>query len=217
MVIVLNSNRWKDRREVLMLNSFLPHSMENFVSNNPNNTRQKPKSVLLYNSKMGGVDYIDQTLAPYESLRKSLKWYKKLAFHLIDLAVYNSYIVWKHYNSGTKLVFKDFLANLIREILKKNQVSRKILGRPKKSITTSQHHWPMKMLKENGKPSNSNCSFCKMNGKRKATPFACKNCGKRLCIDGQNSCFKEYHSKMTANHDSQTDSQFLLVESQTNI
>jgi len=53
---------------------------------------------MVYNKKMGGVNHIDQQLAPYETLRKTIKWYKKLAFHLIDSALYNSHVLFKHYN-----------------------------------------------------------------------------------------------------------------------
>jgi len=85
--------RWRDRREAVMLNTFVPHVMLFSDSRNPQNSRNKPISVLLYNNKMGGVDYIDQKLAPYESLRKTVKWYKKFAFHLIDLTIHNSHVL----------------------------------------------------------------------------------------------------------------------------
>ena len=37
-----------------------------------------------YNKKMGGVDKNDEMLSFYTAARKSLKWYKKLAMHLIE-------------------------------------------------------------------------------------------------------------------------------------
>ena len=41
---------------------------------------RKPQAVKAYNSHMGGVDRVDQQLHGLQSLRKSYKWYKKLAF-----------------------------------------------------------------------------------------------------------------------------------------
>ncbi|XP_062504857.1 putative cyclin-dependent serine/threonine-protein kinase DDB_G0272797/DDB_G0274007 [Corticium candelabrum] len=42
---------------------------------------------------MGGVDKSDQMIKYYEVLRKSLKYWKKIFLHMIDLAVFNSYIM----------------------------------------------------------------------------------------------------------------------------
>jgi hypothetical protein len=44
---------------------------------------------------MGGVDKSDQMLKYYEVLRKSLKYWKKLFLHFIDVAVLNSYIIFQ--------------------------------------------------------------------------------------------------------------------------
>lgn len=87
---------WMDRRNVLMINSFMSHNMEECVTNNPKNQRFKPSSVLVYNSKMGGVDSVDQIIKPYESIRKSYKWYQKVYFHLMDIGIYNSFRLFNH-------------------------------------------------------------------------------------------------------------------------
>jgi len=199
--------QWEDRRQVNMLNSFIPHQMVESTSANPRNTRMKPNSVMIYNAKMGGVDHVDQQMAPYESLRKSIKWYKKFAFHLFDLAVYNSYVIFKFHCTNTKeskLIYKNYLMALIEEMIEKNVVTRSRVGRPvlvsrgQPSTTNKvQHiaHFPMKILKANGKPSNSDCHLCHSKGKRKATPFKCTQCSKRLCIDRTN-CFMEFHQNL---------------------
>lgn len=55
---------------------------------------------------MGGVDLLDQSICPYKSSRKSVKWYIKLYFHLIDIAVFNSFVVYNalHPNNKKKLL-----------------------------------------------------------------------------------------------------------------
>src|SRR5207237_650563 len=100
-----------------MLNSFIPHKMELSESSNPSNTREKPSSVLIYNKKMNGVDYVDQQLAPYESLRKTVKWYKKLAFHIFDLCIYNSHILYNNMHNEKNISYKEFLMNMIKELI----------------------------------------------------------------------------------------------------
>ena len=42
---------------------------------------------------MGGVDKSDKMIKYYEVLHKSLKYWKKIFLHMIDLAVFNSYIM----------------------------------------------------------------------------------------------------------------------------
>lgn len=38
---------------------------------------------------MGGVELSDQVLKPYSAIRKSHVWYKKLAVHITQTALYN--------------------------------------------------------------------------------------------------------------------------------
>ena len=59
---------------------------------------KKPEAVIEYNANMGGVDISDQKLKPYECLRKSVRWYKKLFFHFMDITFVNAHIV--HEKSG---------------------------------------------------------------------------------------------------------------------
>jgi len=188
--------KWIDRRQVNMLTSFVPHDMEYVPSLNPNNNREKPASVVLYNKTMGGVDYIDQVLSPYKAERKTIRWYKKFFFHLIDLSVYNSFVVYKNLNPTKRVVYLDFLQDLVAEILDKNHVKRKI-GRPLRTINHNMEnmsgHLPEKVLKANGKSSYSDCYVCRQSGKRKTTLFKCGPCNKRLCIGSSESCYTKFH------------------------
>ena len=55
---------------------------------------QKPSVIHAYNKYMGGVDRNDQLVGCYTSLRKTMKWYKKLAFHLIEECLLNAHIAY---------------------------------------------------------------------------------------------------------------------------
>jgi hypothetical protein len=172
-----------------MLGSFMDHEM---VEVSVKGVKKiKPKSILKYNEKMGGVDFIDKGLAPYKMLRKSIKWYKKLAFQLIQLTLHNSFVIYAHYHKAAKICFKNFLITLVRQILENNRISRK----RKVPILPimNESHLPVKNLLNSGKTSKSNCHLCWKNGVRKQTPFSCQECRKRFCIDGPDSCFKRFH------------------------
>jgi len=73
-----------------------------------NIVRQKPSSVVLYNSTMGGVDDVDKILAPYSNARKSTKWYKKIFFHFIDVSIYNAFNVYKKISGKKRSISKIF-------------------------------------------------------------------------------------------------------------
>jgi len=193
--------RWQDRREVLMLNSFMDHGMSLSISANPANQRYKPKSVLWYNKNMSGVDFIDKQIAPYKITRKSVKWYKKMAFHLIELAVHNSFLVYQHYHPTKKITFKEFLLRLVQEILERNRLVRK--RKINHSTASSENsksglHMPERVISDAGKPIKSNCHFCYKRGKRTQTSFICSECTKRFCIQGRDSCFKLHHQGTTS-------------------
>ena len=60
-----------------------PALVETGKSNHEGNLVMKPTMVSSYNTNMGGVDHVDQQLHNIQSLRKSYKWYKKLALWLV--------------------------------------------------------------------------------------------------------------------------------------
>jgi len=82
----------------------------------------KPQYIIDYNNTMDVVDKVD-FLYILNSARKSLKWYKKVFFHLLDLAVYNTFVL---YNRVTErnLFFANFHLCLIKQIFKKYHSNR---------------------------------------------------------------------------------------------
>jgi hypothetical protein len=63
---------------------------------------------------MKGVDRADQYLAYYSLLRKTVKWTKKAAVWLINCALFNSFLVYKNLNPGSKLKYKEFLVQVAK-------------------------------------------------------------------------------------------------------
>ena len=56
---------------------------------------RKPLMIDQYNHYMGGVDKCDQYKSNYDIERKSRKWWKKVFLRMFELAVINSYIVYR--------------------------------------------------------------------------------------------------------------------------
>lgn len=90
---------WKDRRDVYMLTNQYENKIIAITGKRDYQGKQivKPLSVLRYNENMGawGIDKTAMLLSSIECVRKPIKWYKKLFFHLIDLSSLISYSSYK--------------------------------------------------------------------------------------------------------------------------
>jgi hypothetical protein len=83
---------WKDKRDVrLQANIHDPPRESNFCDEHGNAI--KPAIVADYKSRMGHVDNTDSMANSYMASRRRWKWTKKLFFHLLDLAIVNSYVL----------------------------------------------------------------------------------------------------------------------------
>jgi Transposase IS4/DDE_Tnp_1-like zinc-ribbon len=176
-----------------MINNFNPHSMKLVPMKHPKNTtREKPETVILYNQFMGGVDRVDQVLTPYSTARKSIKWYKKMFFHLIDICIYNSKCIYEH-TRKTKISYKDFLLMLVKDIMSECPPERRQRGRPQMNAVDDDrlrgNHFP-------GWGSKSDCTLCRRKGMRSATRIICQTCQVHVCLTKNKNCFSEFHTKV---------------------
>jgi hypothetical protein len=68
--------------------------------------------VMDYNHHMGYMDKCDRMAFSYSISRHTFKWTKKLFFHLLDLAILNSYIL-HSLCEGKKMPHRDFRYTLV--------------------------------------------------------------------------------------------------------
>ena len=83
---------------------------------------RRPAVIHDYNQYMGGVDKSDQLLTSYNLLMKSMRWWKTLFFHMVDVAVLNSYLLFQAWR------------NLHPEVPELQRSARKSLHRNSKKI-----------------------------------------------------------------------------------
>lgn len=86
---------WRDKRYVLMLST--KHSDSQIeVRNRRGLTKKKPEMIVTYNQGKSPVDQSDQMTAYQSPLRKTIKWYRKLAFEiLLNTAMVNAWLMFK--------------------------------------------------------------------------------------------------------------------------
>ena len=86
--------RWRDKKYVQMLSATHDSTVTEIISQEK--TKEKPNVCIDYNDEMGGVDLSDAYLASYPSARKRLKkYYKKQFRHVLYMATFNSFILYK--------------------------------------------------------------------------------------------------------------------------
>jgi len=106
---------WRDKRDLRMLTNIHNAPAEGNFSNEGGKAI-KPQIVMDYNHHVGYVDKGDRMANSYFISCRTFKWTKKLFFHLLDLAILNSYIL--HFScGGKKMSHRVFRYTLVRNML----------------------------------------------------------------------------------------------------
>ena len=94
---ILLALKWQDKQEVHMLSTIhsTTHANSGKVDRKTGREIRKPIGIIDYNTNKGAVDQVDMQLSFSECLRKSMKWYKKVFFHLLDIAEYKAFLIFK--------------------------------------------------------------------------------------------------------------------------
>lgn len=112
--------KYCDKREVYMLTTAYDYNTAptGKVDRSTDSQIMKPECIVRYNKFMGAVDKTDMLLHSVECIRRTTKWYKKLFFHFLDLALLNSHVLYKEITKKS-IPLAKFQTDLIREILAK--------------------------------------------------------------------------------------------------
>lgn len=201
-------NKWKDKRDVLTI-STAHHPKLIEAKNRFGDTKMKPACIASYNDHMSGVDRADQMTSYYSSPRKTIRWYKKVLFHLLDLSVWNAFYMFRKFHPKTSFLY--FRESLITSLIDLPQdvrdgkqlvsLSKSTPGRP---ISTSlpslerrlsdTSHSLEKIPPPTGWKRKSYflcCRECMQHKIRRQTSYRCAGCADLppLCV----TCFKSFH------------------------
>lgn len=206
--------KWYDNKIVHLLSNYIgPEPMDNVKRwSQTEKTKidvQRPKIVKEYNTFMGGIDLHDMLVELYRINMKCKRYYLKIIFHLIDMCVVNSWLMYRRYCEQLKIhkydpliIFKNDVAHALlfsgKDKVKKrgrptsntkfspSQKKYKISPRPNNDIRfDSYDHWP-ESIKD-----KKRCKLC-INS---YSTTKCTKCQVTLCYNGKKNCFKDYHHK----------------------
>ncbi|KAE9543687.1 hypothetical protein AGLY_002083 [Aphis glycines] len=184
--------KWKDKREVLAISSEFKNEMIE-VHNKYGESKLKPLPISEYNKFMSGIDRQDQMMSYYPCERKTLRWYKKIGFHFLQITLVNSYLL--YCKNVKKISYYDFRLSVINSLLYPNKDTISDSIQPPYS-RLPQKHFPIKVDKNHKRRYiRKRCRICATKGKRVETIYYCNKCEDQpgLCLE---LCFEEYHSKM---------------------
>lgn len=183
--------KWKDNRVVSYISTEFTNEMVTSL-NRVQLERSKPLPIVQYNHFMKGVDRADQMMAYYPCERKTLRWYKKIFVHVIQMLLSNAHYLFNEVRVAggeKKMPLYDFRLSVVDALLPDKPQPERPLKR--KSI----QHAPSRIteLKPDGKRlKQKRCKVCSSNGKRKDVTWHCLECegNPGFCVP---KCFDEFH------------------------
>ena len=148
---------------------------------------------------MNGVDKSDQILSSNNLPRKCLRWWKTLFFHLIDIAIVNSFILFQELRKQYKLDKvkrpKDYSLLHFREELVRNILDIPEFAEPPiyKLLTPAERHVPITHI-PNFASTRRNCHLCCEKTKKEfKVGCFCPECKIYLHCNPKTNCFAEWH------------------------
>ena len=204
--------KWCDKQSVLFLSTIHDAvEINTGEKDRHGNPTVKPKSVHEYTMNMRGCDLSDQLMTSYSMRRCSVKWWRKLFFHIFSLCINNAYILYKKFN--TKCIPHDkFMEQLAKSLIDSSLQSCTIaVTRPRPPTPPNpmtclhERHFPSPIGKTSTKSRSKKCSVCNFGKKAliakgykgvklpcKLTSYMCNSCNIPICIY---PCFELYQAK----------------------
>lgn len=177
-----------------------PKMKEIKTMRNPNGI-MKPETVLDYNKYMKAVDKCDQMVKYYPCFRKTIKWQKKVFFHLLNISCTNALVLYNRQFPNHKSNLLDFMISIIREMLMKTDdictPSTSLFLSSSDSVyrlsgRISDHTLIPNSPDRKGVSKMRKCRVCSKKNIKKRSSVRCKECNVVLCTT---PCFKKYHSQ----------------------
>ncbi|XP_035734902.1 piggyBac transposable element-derived protein 4-like [Vespa mandarinia] len=79
--------KWLDKKEVYMITTMHTAGFAAVSRCGGLQSVAKPECAIDYNKSMGIIDKVDMVISTLKTTRKSLKWYRKFFFHILDICV----------------------------------------------------------------------------------------------------------------------------------
>lgn len=205
--------RWFDRKAINFISTYVATDPVDTCKRWDHTEKEKrdipcPQVVKEYNQFMGGVDLADMLLELYRIDIRSVKWYMRIFFWCIGVAVVNSWLLYRRHvlqkQEPCEYSLAMFQLAISAALRGAGVTPPRKRGRPNSSTPEAPSrkqmeirpvddirydkygHWP-EFLEKRGR-----CKLC-TNG---ITMVNCKKCNVHLCFTGTKNCFYKFHNKL---------------------
>ena len=135
----------------------------------------KPIMIRDYTKYMGGVDRADHYCSSYAFIQKSLKWWRKIYFFILEVAIVNSFILFnldrkeKHLKTiSHKSYRKQLIEAMVGSVRNPSKVKK---AKPSDRVDDKRHDGTLHINDAFADKSKKDCIVCSVRakGKRKET------------------------------------------------
>ena len=174
---------WKDKCPIYMLSTW--HNDESktttrIVRGGRREEIEKPLVISDYTENMGAVDKADHYCVSYSFLRKTLRWWRKLFFWMLEVSLINSFILYRletHQPNLTRLQYrKKIILQLVRNTRNVNAERRR---RPSSADDHERLQKIPHFIAKAASGHTKACMVCSTKQNRKTTVFFCETCSQR--------------------------------------
>ncbi|KAG7494019.1 hypothetical protein JOB18_021211 [Solea senegalensis] len=206
--------KWFDNKPVMMLSTVHAEQPEDTCQRWSKKEKhymavRRPSIVREYNAKMGGVDLSDRMMSYYRMSVRTKKWTIRMLMHFMDLALANSWLLYRRDNqeNGTPrkgiMKFLEYRMDVAQVFLNKCKVTDaeeerahrpepgprfRVTPIPNISVrTASAGHLPeVANLK--------NPMRCRLQGCTGKSRVHCLTCNVFLCLQSGRNCYEAFHT-----------------------
>lgn len=214
--VPITAVQWRDNKIVNIASTFVGELEKNIVKRFDKKLNKKievsrPNIIQMYNSNMGGVDLIDSMIARYRIIMRTKKWYIKIFYHLLDMTVVNSWLLYKKVKNQN-ITLAAFREQLSVSLCRGGLYTRQVRGRRsndsielqkdienlralKRTPTGSMP--PIDIIKDNISHWEIHTKLrriCKMPNCKFQSYIRCSKCNVYLCSNYERNCFYKFHN-----------------------
>ncbi|XP_062273858.1 piggyBac transposable element-derived protein 4-like [Scomber scombrus] len=192
--------QWRDTRDISICSTIHPAHSDNTVQRRVKADGQwveqeipAPPGVSDYNKHMGGVDLSDAMIGYYNTLHKTRKWYKKMFYHFLDIAIVNAFILHQELakeRQRVPITQKEFREALVLELKAAGSPSTAPRQAPPRAPSGVPHK--LRHFTLDGSAGRRRCVHCSMK-----TTVECTSCSVALCFTVSRDCYNEWHNVNT--------------------
>ena len=199
--------KWMDRKLVFLLSNFHdPETFEIIQRKEKNGGKQNvqcPTAISDYNKYMGGVDRADQRKESYSLDRKSKRFWHRIFFNFLNIALSNSFVLFKNRNNSN-MTYLSFLSSITTALIDTEKVNRRTsssiyINKKNKKLSGRKLQFDMPNKNEPHLTifgAQRRCAFCSTDNNNNRSHYHCSHCNRAFCITSTRNCFYKYHKRM---------------------